>query len=74
MSKVFDYYNERHEIEEEEPYVETKMCDGDCGYTYNVDDLYKADVGITQYIFCRRCMFDFTAAQDIPDYREEYSA
>ena len=30
MSKVFDYYNERHEIEEEEPYMEIKLCDGDC--------------------------------------------
>ena len=74
MSKVFDYYNERHEIEEEEPCIETKLCDGDCGNSYNVDDLHGADTGFTQYVFCKRCMFEFVAAQDIPVYHEKISA
>ena len=74
MSKVFDYYNERHEIEEEEPYMEIKLCDGDCGNSYNVGDLYKADMGFTKYVFCKRCMFEFVATQDIPVYYEKINA
>ena len=71
MSKVFEYYNERHEIEEEERYIDYKLCDGDCGNAYSVNDLYNADVGFTQYIFCKRCMFEFVATQDIPVYHEK---
>ena len=53
---------------------ETKLCDGDCGNSYNVKDLHGADTGFTQYVFCKRCMFEFVATQDIPEYHEKISA
>ena len=39
------------------------MCDGDCGGSYNVEDLHTAET-IAQYKFCRPCMFEFVADQE----------
>ena len=52
MSKVYEYYESRGEV---------KMCDGDCGNVYNLEDLYS-----TCYTqdFCKDCMCIFLAEQE----------
>ena len=67
MSKVYEYYASRHEIlsfdeECDEPNDNAmKMCDGDCGKVYNLEDLYS-----TCYTqdFCKDCMCTFLAEQE----------
>lgn len=68
MSKVYEYYASRHEIDEEfnDNYcgikiIDTKLCDGDCGNVYSLEDLYS-----TCYTqdFCKDCMCDFLAEQE----------
>ena len=64
MSKVYEYYASRHEIisfDEECDEPEVKMCDGDCGNVYRIEDLYS-----TCYTqdFCKDCMCTFLAEQE----------
>ena len=61
MSKVYEYYKSRNEVHGEFDEPITKMCDGDCGNVYNVEDLYSTCY--TQE-FCKECMCSFLADQE----------
>ena len=52
MSKVYEYYESRGEV---------KMCAGDCGNVYSLEDLYS-----TCYTqdFCKDCMCTFLTEQE----------
>ena len=61
MSKVYEYYASRLEIHGEFDDPGVKMCDGDCGNVYSLEDLYS-----TCYTqdFCKDCMCIFLAEQE----------
>ena len=79
MSKVYEYYKSRNEIislyeecgepEDEKPNDNAmKMCDGDCGNVYYLEDLYS-----TCYTqdFCKECMCIFLAEQEDGSVRDD---
>ena len=61
MSKVYEYYASRHEIDEGFDEPDVKLCDGDCGNVYSLDDLHSTCY--TQDL-CKDCMCTFLAEQE----------